>query len=38
MTAGMAQIGLTKEQIEQVLEIAGHAWDSISKDKEERGR
>ncbi len=38
MTVGMTQIGLTKEQIEQVLEIAAHAWDSISKDKEERGR
>ncbi len=38
MTAGMTQIGLTKGQIEQVLEIAAHAWDPISKDKEERGR
>ena len=38
MIAGMTQIGLEKEQIEQVLEIAAHAWDPISEDKEERGR
>lgn len=38
MIAGMTQIGLEKEQIKQVLEIAAHAWDPISEDKEERGR
>lgn len=38
MIAGMTQIGLEKEQIEQVLEIAAHAWGPISEDKEERGR
>lgn len=38
MIAGMGKIGLTKEQIDQVLEIAAHAWDPVSKDKEERGR
>lgn len=38
MIAGMTQIGLRKEQIEQVLEIAAHSWDPITEDKEERGR
>ena len=34
MIAGMGKIGLSKEQIDQVLEYAKHAWDPVSKKKE----
>lgn len=32
MIAGMVEIGLNKEQIDQVVECSKHAWDSIKKE------
>jgi len=31
MAAGMAKIGLSKEQIDQVVEYSRHAWEPIEK-------
>lgn len=33
MIAGMIEIGLSKEQINQVVEYSKHAWDPIEKEK-----
>lgn len=33
MIAGMVKIGLSKEQIDQVVEYSKHAWEPIKKEK-----